>query len=67
MKEAETLLEEIIENLELCLQELSDTDESDLFCHGEKTAYIECLEWIQDWEKASEKGLNFDIEKRYPL
>lgn len=37
------------------------------FQYGEKVAYIECLEYIQMWIKADEKGLNFDIAKRYQL
>lgn len=37
------------------------------FLYGEQTAYIECLEWIGLWEHAAEHGIDFDIEKRYPL
>ena len=37
------------------------------FLYGEQTAYTECLEWIGLWEYAAEHGLDFDIEKRYPL
>ena len=37
------------------------------FVYGEQTAYTECLEWIALWEDAAEHGLDFDIEKRYPL
>ena len=32
------------------------------FQYGEKTAYIECLEILQQWEKASELGVGFDVE-----
>lgn len=43
-------------------------DDEDCFAYGEKTAYVECLEWIQmAWEEGKENGLDFDIEKRYPL
>ena len=43
-------------------------DKSDtLFAYGEKTAYTECLEVLQLWENAERNGLDFDIEKRYPL
>lgn len=41
--------------------------DTDLFAYGEKTAYIECLEWLQTWEYASLFGLDFDIEERFPL
>lgn len=37
------------------------------FIEGEKTAYVECLEMIQRWESAEERGLNYNIETRYPL
>jgi len=37
------------------------------FCYGERTAYTECLEIMQHWDKAKFKGLNFGIEKKYPL
>lgn len=37
------------------------------FLYGEQTAYTECLEWIGLWEHAAEHGIDFDIEKRYPL
>ena len=37
------------------------------FVYGEQTAYTECLEWIGLWEHAAEHGLDFEIEKRYPL
>lgn len=34
---------------------------------GMRTAYVECLEVLQHWEKAPDYGLDFDIEKIYPL
>lgn len=37
------------------------------FLYGEQTAYTECLEWIGLWEHAAEHGIDFDIEKCYPL
>lgn len=37
------------------------------FQYGERVAYTECLEWIQCWENAQQNGLDFEIEKRYPL
>lgn len=48
------------------LKEVTD-DEDSLFAYGEKTAYTECLEVLQLWESAADHGLDFDIEKRYPL
>lgn len=48
------------------LKEVTDNQET-LFAYGEKTAYTECLEVLQLWENAAEYGLDFDIEKRYPL
>ncbi len=37
------------------------------FIHGEKTAYVECLEIVQYWEKAAECGLSGRIEEKYPV
>ena len=37
------------------------------FVHGEKTAYVECLEIVQYWEKAKERGLSGNIEQKYPV
>ena len=44
-----------------------DKEKLDDFLYGEKTAYVECLEIIQEWKKAKAFGLDFDIEKKYPL
>ena len=41
--------------------------ENDEFGYGEKTAYVECLEIIQQWEKAKENGLDYEIEKFFSL
>lgn len=51
------------------LEELKDARETgeNSFVYGEQTAYTECLELIGLWEHAAEHGLDFDIEKRYPL
>lgn len=49
------------------LQEIKSDDENQ-FAYGEKTAYAECLEWLQTvWEDAKKNGLDFDIEKVYSL
>ena len=63
MKEKETLCyikTMLIERLKE-LQERKSDDENQL-------AYAECLEWLQTvWEDAKKNGLDFDIEKVYPL
>ena len=54
----------------LCyLEELKElhSKHDDLFAYGEKTAYTECLEILQLWDNAAQHGLDFEIEKRYPL
>jgi len=68
-KAAEQLLKYMIAQLLMYLDELADCSNvsDEQFVYGEKTAYIECLEWIQLWEYAEIYGLNFDIEKHYPL
>ena len=66
-KNATELLEFILSSLLLALEELSHTSKQDTFCYGEKTAYVECLEWLQQWEQAEAHGLNFDVESRFPL
>lgn len=49
------------------LEEINSADENQ-FAYGEKTAYVECFEWIESRSKEeSEYGANFDIEKLYPL
>lgn len=48
------------------LKDVTDS-QSTLFEYGEKTAYTECLEVLQLWEHAARYGLDFDIEKKYPL
>lgn len=37
------------------------------FIQGEKTAYVECLEIVQLWDKAFDCGLGIEIEKDYPI
>lgn len=69
MRTAEETLGDLAELLLFYLEELKETNISDKnqFCYGERTAYTECLEIIQYWEKAKEYGLDFDIEGKYPL
>ncbi|MBQ8428034.1 MAG: hypothetical protein IJX18_02135 [Clostridia bacterium] len=58
----ERLLTEYLEEL----AEITSTDKNQ-FAYGEKTAYVECLEIIQQWD-ASTWGLqDLSVEKRFPL
>ena len=68
-KTANELLIFLISLLTAYLEELSSSSalDPDLFCYGEKTAYTECLEWLQQWEFAQANGLDFDVENRFPL
>ncbi len=65
MNAVETLLL-IIRNCEECLKKLEAMDDSE-FVVGKRHAYVECLEIIQNWAEAKLVGLDYDIEKRYPL
>lgn len=65
-RNAEEILKYIISTFTDYLKELSEK-ETDEFGYGEKTAYVECLEIIQRWEKAKENGLDFEIEKFFSL
>ena len=69
MRTSEETLAYLLELLLFYLEELKKAKETDVnkFFYGEKTAYIECLEIIQFWDKAKGYGLNFDIENKYPL
>ena len=64
----ETLID-LIETLLINLEELKEAkaEDKDLFAYGEKTAYVECLEIVQQWMEAVEHGLDFEVEKRYKL
>lgn len=67
--DAEEVLKYMIALFLSYLEEFSEElpgDNKD-FIEGERTAYVECLEIIQNWEKASVYGLDFNIENRYPL
>ena len=65
-KSAEEVLKFLIGHIEQCLEELCEAEEND-FIYGEKTAYAECLEIIQEWSEASSCGLDYDVEEKYPL
>ena len=67
-KRAEEGLEHMISLLLLYLKELLEAENANApFLYGKRTAYTECLEWLQEWEQAEDNGLDFEIEKRYPL
>ncbi len=55
------------EYLENCLDELYEEKSASEFIYGEKTAYVECLELLQQTTDAKSIGLDYAIEKRYPL
>ncbi len=58
----------MIELFKYYLEEIEESDQPDnQFVYGEKTAYVECLEIIQNWKKAKKHGLAFEIEERFPL
>ena len=66
---AKKVLEHMAERLLEYLEELKNTqsNDSDCFGYGERTAYTECLEMIQLWKNAKQIGLDFEIEKRFSL
>ena len=68
-RSAEEVLEIMIDLLLLYIDELFEYKdiEGQQFQYGERLAYTECLEWIQEWKYAEINGLDFDVEKRYPL
>ena len=68
-KTANEVLNFLITLLTAYLEELSSASalDADQFCYGEKTAYAECLELLQQWEFAEANGLDFDVENRFPL
>ena len=68
-KSSEEILEMMIGLLLLYIDELFENKdaENEMFQYGERTAYTECLEWIQLWQYAEANGLDYNIEERYPL
>ena len=67
--EAEEILAYLANLLLMYLDELKDAKKAgeNSFRYGEQTAYTECLEILQEWKGAEKIGLNFNIEKKYPL
>lgn len=58
----------LIEIIHLNLEELEErSDADDQFVFGEKVAYVECLEILQLWELAENFGLDYEIERRFPI
>lgn len=67
MENAEETLKALTETIVENLRELNDLEENP-FISGEKHAYVECLEIIQDiWDQSRQNGLDFDIEDSFPL
>lgn len=68
-RNAKTVLKYLIDLFKEYLTELSDVCDcpETQFEYGEKTAYVECLEIIAMWNQAEKYGLNFDVEKKFPL
>ncbi len=64
---AEETLKYMIELLTEALMELEAAPKDNDFTYGEKTAYVECLEWIRRWKDAPAHGLNYEIERRFTL
>lgn len=61
---ADEILNELMNFLLNNLNELKEFHNvsEQLFQYGEKTAYIECFELIQRWEKAGKFGPDFNVE-----
>ncbi len=64
---AEYALAQMIHEICKKLDELKFSYQNDDYTNGMKTAYVECLEIIQMWEKSKLFGLNFHIESMYPI
>lgn len=63
------ILPHLINCLEICLFEIDEARPKDrehaAFIKGERIAYIECLEILQQCEDYKKLGLDYDIEARY--
>ena len=62
---AEEVLINLISIITLNLEELKNYSSKNQFIFGEKTAYVECLEVIQSWEKSGQQNLNYNVQKKY--
>ena len=56
-----TLINVIVTNLE----ELNSCEIKNQFVYGEKTAYVECLEIINLWDKSPIKQSNINLRKKF--
>ncbi len=56
----------LIDLLEYHLEELNGM-ENVPFALGEKYAFVECLEIIQNWQNAEDFGLAYNVEERFPI
>ena len=63
---AEETIIYLIELYSQYLEELNAMPRND-FTIGEMTAYVETLEILQRWEKATLHGLDFVIEDKYKI
>ena len=68
-RSAEDVLESMIQILLTYVDELFvyKNDENHQFQYGERLAYTECLEMLQEWKYAPLNGLYFNVEEKYPL
>ena len=64
---AEYTLSQMIPAIIDKLDHLKRTGSDDEYSDGQRTAYVECLELIQKWEKSKFYNLNFHIETKYPI
>lgn len=62
---AEKILIRLIKIFSLNLTELANATEKTEFIEGELTAYVDCLENIQLWEKAKSYGLNYNVAEKF--
>lgn len=64
MNTEETLLK-LIDVCTATLDELKNENCNNAFVEGEMTAYVDCLEIIQSWNKSRLFGLNYNVAKKY--
>ena len=68
MKSRQQTLKALIRTIHLNLQELTETKNApNDFCLGQIYAYVECLEILQLCPSFRNLGLDYDIEKKFPL
>lgn len=61
----EPLLYKIVNKILVCLDDLAKSGINNDYIDGEKTAYIECVEIIQELFKDKKSLLDFDVEKLF--